>query len=107
MLSAAATAAAHHLTTREALSGIWGSISLCAWIFLLVSLPRLTHSSVLLVVQCSAAMVKQRSVCTAALHVCFKSWRHMYLQQSAPALYDRGDACEKLISRLTRLTANR
>ncbi|KAF3034040.1 hypothetical protein E8E12_000962 [Didymella heteroderae] len=36
MLSAAATAAAHHLTTREALSGIWGSISLCAWIFLLV-----------------------------------------------------------------------
>ncbi|KAF1928635.1 vacuolar membrane PQ loop repeat protein [Didymella exigua CBS 183.55] len=33
---AAATAAAHHLTAREALSGIWGSISLCAWIFLLV-----------------------------------------------------------------------
>ena len=43
MLSAAATAAAHHLTTREALSGIWGSISLCAWIFLLVSLPYLSH----------------------------------------------------------------
>lgn len=33
-----ATATSHPLTTREALSGIWGSISLCAWIFLLVSL---------------------------------------------------------------------
>lgn len=43
MLSAAAAAAAHHLTTREALSGIWGSISLCAWIFLLVSCPRDSH----------------------------------------------------------------
>ncbi|KAF1346351.1 PQ-loop-domain-containing protein [Lizonia empirigonia] len=31
-----AVAISHPLTTREALSGIWGSISLCAWIFLLV-----------------------------------------------------------------------
>jgi hypothetical protein len=37
MLTSAMATAAHHLTTREALSGIWGSISLCAWIFLLVS----------------------------------------------------------------------
>jgi uncharacterized protein with PQ loop repeat len=36
MLTSAMATAAHHLTTREALSGIWGSISLCAWIFLLV-----------------------------------------------------------------------
>ena len=48
MLTSAMATAAHHLTTREALSGIWGSISLCAWIFLLVSLPYQTHSSVLL-----------------------------------------------------------
>ena len=41
MLTSAMATAAHHLTTREALSGIWGSISLCAWIFLLVSLPYL------------------------------------------------------------------
>lgn len=40
LTSAMATAASHHLTTREALSGIWGSISLCAWIFLLVSASR-------------------------------------------------------------------
>lgn len=38
--SAMAAAASHPLTTREALSGIWGSISLCAWIFLLVRRPR-------------------------------------------------------------------
>ncbi|KAJ4315208.1 hypothetical protein N0V94_006087 [Neodidymelliopsis sp. IMI 364377] len=36
LTTAMATAASHPLTTREALSGIWGSISLCAWIFLLV-----------------------------------------------------------------------
>ena len=48
VLTAAMEAAtSHHLTTREALSGIWGSISLCAWIFLLVSSPRLeTHMEV-------------------------------------------------------------
>ncbi|OSS51968.1 hypothetical protein B5807_03959 [Epicoccum nigrum] len=36
LTAAMEAAASHHLTTREALSGIWGSISLCAWIFLLV-----------------------------------------------------------------------
>ncbi|KAH6639360.1 PQ loop repeat-domain-containing protein [Boeremia exigua] len=36
LTSAMAAVASHPLTTREALSGIWGSISLCAWIFLLV-----------------------------------------------------------------------
>lgn len=60
MLSAAATAVAHHLTTREALSGIWGSISLCAWIFLLVSLPYLANS--LVPVAQSAAFALWRSV---------------------------------------------
>lgn len=39
LTDAVAAVASHPLTTREALSGIWGSISLCAWIFLLVSLP--------------------------------------------------------------------
>lgn len=37
LTAAMEAASSHHLTTREALSGIWGSISLCAWIFLLVS----------------------------------------------------------------------
>ena len=59
VLTAAMEAAAgHHLTTREALSGIWGSISLCAWIFLLVSSPRLeTHMDV------------ARAVCARAIAV--------------------------------------
>ena len=49
LTSAMAATASHHLTMREALSGIWGSISLCAWIFLLVSLSDLeTHRSVVL-----------------------------------------------------------
>jgi hypothetical protein len=40
MLTAAAAAAASiPLTTREILSGVWGSISLASWIFLLVRLP--------------------------------------------------------------------
>lgn len=39
LTSVLAAVASHHLTTREALSGIWGSVSLCAWIFLLVSRP--------------------------------------------------------------------
>jgi hypothetical protein len=44
LTTAMATAASHPLTTREALSGIWGSISLCAWIFLLACRPYL-HAS--------------------------------------------------------------
>jgi hypothetical protein len=39
MLTAAAAAASIPLTTREILSGVWGSISLASWIFLLVRLP--------------------------------------------------------------------
>ena len=39
MLTAAAAAASVPLTTREVLSGVWGSISLASWVFLLVRLP--------------------------------------------------------------------
>lgn len=63
LTSAMAAAASHPLTTREALSGIWGSISLCAWIFLLVSRSCLeTHSSVPRAVHPLAAIASQRDV---------------------------------------------
>jgi hypothetical protein len=35
----AALAVSTPLTSREVLSGIWGSISLASWVFLLVRLP--------------------------------------------------------------------
>lgn len=59
MLTSAMATASHHLTTREALSGIWGSISLCAWIFLLVSpsYPE-THRSGLVAEHPSAIAVR-------------------------------------------------
>lgn len=59
LTAAMEAAASHHLTTREALSGIWGSISLCAWIFLLVSSPRLeTHMEVARAVHARAIAVE-------------------------------------------------